>query len=378
LKANKIQLGGDYEYEEEASDTAPKEIKNAQKAVEVPDVPQFSIDPKKIMFKSVELKLTKKQKNVTNIVEILNKNGVWSPKGEIKAAPKRIDGLEANTEYFVRIMAKNRYGKKKVSGQKKFKTLAAPKIKALKLESVRNLSICLDDIPSCVTNDERDMMIQFRMSDTDADDGKEEWIDVQNVQKGQYDYKSAAGITAFYKVRFKVDCDGYSEFSEVASFSSKELMKNSTKDLLLQYSAHRGHGDEDWSHPKKLLSYYDYYVSKKNNEFKPEERDWVEFQMDKGSLIQQVCIQNQYGDGHDVKSMSVSVGDGSGKWIPLKSNGQSIIHVAKGKDMQVFEIDADGQPFNYEFMKLELIDNHGTSNPTYSKFCVKQFKVRGI
>merc|ERR1711933_642948 len=100
--------------------------------------------------------------------------------------------------------------------------------------------------------------------------------------------------------------------------------------------------------------------------------------MEKRTLIQQVCIRNMWGNGQDVKRMTVSVGDGNGKWIPLKSNGQSIIHVAKGEDMQSFPIDADGQPFNYEFMKLELIDNHGQSYPTFTKFHVNRFKVRGI
>merc|ERR1712176_1426516 len=128
-------------------------------------------------------------------------------------------------------------------------------------------------------------------------------------------------------VKFRVDCDGDSEESKVVSFPMKEVIDNiDTRDIMLSCHSHNGHYSD--CHAKNVLNDDNaYYLSKNNETFKAQERDWIEFQMNKGTLIQQVCIQNCCGDGQDVKRMSVSVGDGNGKWIPLKSNGQSIIHV---------------------------------------------------
>merc|ERR1712048_275572 len=119
-----------------------------------------------------------------------------------------------------------------------FKTLSIPKCTSLKLDSDRNLSIHLDDTNS-VKNDGRDMMIQVLMNDTGAEDEKQQWVDVQRVKKGQSKYKFAAKLCSFYKVKFKVDCNGDSEESKVVSFPMKEVIDNiDNKDVVLSLYAH--------------------------------------------------------------------------------------------------------------------------------------------
>merc|ERR1719461_2509109 len=150
---------------------------------------------------------------------------------------------------------------------------------SLKLDSDRNLSIRLDNTNS-LKNNNRDMMIQVLMNDTGADDEKQQWVDVQRVKKGQSKYKFAAKLCAFYKVKFRVDCNGSSEESKVASFPMKEVIDNiDTRDIVLSLYAHNGHQSD--YHPKNLLGDSRYYLSKDNNTFKAQDSDWIVFQMKK-------------------------------------------------------------------------------------------------
>merc|ERR1719412_1928438 len=104
-------------------------------------------------------------------------------------------------------------------------------------------------------------MIRVLMNDTGADDEKQEWVDVQRVKKGQSKYKFAAKLCAFYKVKFRVDCDGYSEDSQVVSFPMKEVIDNSdTRDIMLSVHAHNGH--YSYFHAKYLLQDDSRYISK--------------------------------------------------------------------------------------------------------------------
>merc|ERR1719461_1409827 len=102
-------------------------------------------------------------------------------------------------------------------------------------------------------------------------------MDVQHVQKGQTDYiYKRPEFWSFYKVRFRVVCNGYCEYSDIASFSMRKLMtKAGAKNIKLEHHSHRGHWDK--YHPRNLLAKDSDYCSKTNKSFKKNEKDWIIF-----------------------------------------------------------------------------------------------------
>jgi len=281
----------------------------------------------------------------------------------------RIDDLKANTVYNVRIMAENEYMERsEYSKEISVETNAFPKCVGVKLDDSKNLNIELAKESVVGITSEMNMKIQVLTADE-----KEQWMDVQAIKKDQAMYQHKLGtIASIFQVRFKIVCDRYSELSEIASFPMKEVIANlKSMDIALEYHSHRSHyADQDSYHPKNLLNDSDAIYHSEKNKTLP--KDWIIFNMQKKAFIRQICIKNDRGDGCDVKKMNIYIGDGKDTWIKCKSNGQSIIEVAKTTAMQTFDIEVEST--NHAFVKVEFVENHGWADGFLR---IKQFKVLG-
>merc|ERR1712048_136254 len=327
------------------------------------------------------------------IVEIKEKNGRWEPVRQFKKVKiGRIDGLKANTEYFVRIMAENEYlSKSKYSKEIEVIMMPSPLCAGVERVDADNLMIELSSkelIGLSQIGDGMNAMLQINLTNLENDE-KSEWMNVSAIKTAdvnKYNYELKGIQTRswnFYNVRFKIECIGigYTEYGQTYTFAKTEVEK--AKDVELEVHKYRGYYSyKDWYYPKYLLEDSNgdeegkYYGSKLVKEFGKNENDWLVFKMKENFILTRVAIQQRRaGYTQRVKQMKVFVGDGNKKWNILKSNGNEIIRCKDVKELQWHNL--DGIDAAHKYVRIELLDN-GVSNPNWSRFIFSQLKFKSF
>eukprot|EP01083_Nonionella_stella_P165134 548645_1 len=125
------------------------------------------------------------------------------------------------------------------------------------------------------------------------------------------------------------------------------------------------------------------YASTRNSDFQPNENDWIIFKLKQQNVLYlptKCTVANSDGNpDQGVKKMKVWIGDGANQWFGFKV----IDAVARSADKQQFELDRldwneiSIKRHSLQFIKLELIENHGETSQGSCKFVLRQFELYG-
>eukprot|EP01083_Nonionella_stella_P256712 879529_1 len=116
------------------------------------------------------------------------------------------------------------------------------------------------------------------------------------------------------------------------------------------------------------------YASTPSSGFQPNEIDWIIFKLKQQNVLYlptKCTVANRDSNpDQGVKKMKVWIGDGVNQWFAFKV----IDDVARSANKQKFELDRldwneiSIKRHSLQFIKLELIENHGDQAQTHCKF----------
>ena len=154
--------------------------------------------------------------------------------------------------------------------------------------------------------------------------------------------------------------------------------------IPLKFHSDRGHWSESY-HPKGILNKCMYF-SQLNPKFKPNENDWLIFEYDdinddKLYVPQKFSIENDLNSypHHSIKLMSILIGDvNKNKWYIFKPNKIQIQNKKNKTTVQIDGVDWKIIKKNkLTMIKLEFIENYGSTDDSNSKFCCTGFELFG-